>query len=225
MFGPSNPVDIRTKRGVVDSYMTDEETRNDSMLTPEFLPGDPEIKENAEFVKFRKSLDIIETYVDEFLPGMTIPRHVAKWYGEPEQLKYPPKPYTNNRFTEPKDLTNFDVLDPYRARRRAIELARATNAEWLPDGVSQAWHQEQRQPYEEVGTLVGSLKRGTADPEVVDLIQPALKVLGSSADLLSIENETVFRFHYHGLMKNKYGMACWTDTLIRDCGVEVTGVI
>jgi len=26
-------------------------------------------------------------------------------------------------------------------------------------------------------------------------------------------------------MKNKYGMSCWTETLIRDCGVNVTGVV
>ena len=53
------------------------------------------------------------------------------------------------------------------------ELARAKNAEWLPDGVSQRWHQEQRAPYEEVGTLVGTLKPGHCDPELVQLVQPA----------------------------------------------------
>jgi len=225
MFGPSNPVDTRTKTGVVDSYMIDDTTRDDSMLTPEFRAGDPEIRENEEFVTFRKSLDIIESYTDEFLPEMTIPRHVAKWHGAPDPLKFPPKPYSNNRFTKPEDLTNFDAMDPYQARTRAVELARSNNAEWLPDGVSQSWHQAQRQPYEVVGTLVGSLRKGECDADIVELIQPALKVLGSSAELLSIEQDTVFRFHYHGLMKNKYGMACWTETLIRDCGVDVTGVV
>lgn len=225
MFGPSNPVDTRTKTGVLDSYMIDDTTRDDSMLTPEFRAGDPEIRENEEFVTFRKSLDIIESYTDEFLPEMTIPRHVAKWHGAPDPLKFPPKPYSNNRFTKPEDLTNFDAMDPYQARTRAVELARSNNAEWLPDGVSQSWHQAQRQPYEVVGTLVGSLRKGECDADIVELIQPALKVLGSSAELLSIEQDTVFRFHYHGLMKNKYGMACWTETLIRDCGVDVTGVV
>eukprot|EP00429_Kryptoperidinium_foliaceum_P013817 CAMPEP_0176033136 /NCGR_PEP_ID=MMETSP0120_2-20121206/16363_1 /TAXON_ID=160619 /ORGANISM="Kryptoperidinium foliaceum, Strain CCMP 1326" /LENGTH=471 /DNA_ID=CAMNT_0017366459 /DNA_START=144 /DNA_END=1556 /DNA_ORIENTATION=+ len=226
MFGPSNPIDTRTKRGVVDSYMIDDRTRDDRMLTPEFPAGDVEVQENEDFVTFRKSLDIIETYTDEFLPpDMAVPRHVATWHGAPEPMKFPPKPYTNNRFTEPENLTNFDAMDPHRARTRAVELARANNAEWLPDGVSQAWHQEQRRPYEEVGTLVGSLRKGEVDPAVVEMIEPALKVLGSCAELLSIEDDTVFRFHYRGLMKNKYGMACWTETLIRDCGVDVTGVV
>ena len=89
-----------------------------------------------------------------------------------------------------------------------------------------AWHTEQRAPYEQVGTLVGSLRKAESmDEPTVQAIQPALDILGSCAELLSIEQETVFRFHYHGLMKNKHGMACWTETLIRDCGVEVTGVV
>ena len=226
MFGPSNPVDTRTKTGAVDSYMIDEESRNEAMLTPEFHPNDPEIVFNEEVIKLRKSLDIIESYTDEFLPNdLAVPRHVAKWYGYPEMIKYPPKNYTNNRFTKVEDLTNFDALDPHRARVRAVELARDNNAEWLPNGVSQQWHKDQRQIYEDHGTLVGSLRKGECDPDIVELIQPALKVLGSCAELLSIEQDTVFRFHYHGLIKNKYGMACWTETLIRDCGVEVTGVV
>ena len=226
LFGPSNPIDTRTKTGAVDSYMIDEESRNEAMLTPEFHPNDPEIVFNEEVIKLRKSLDIIESYTDEFLPNdLAVPRHVAKWYGYPEMIKYPPKNYTNNRFTKVEDLTNFDALDPHRARVRAVELARDNNAEWLPHGVSQQWHKDQRQIYEDHGTLVGSLRKGECDPDIVELIQPALKVLGSCAELLSIEQDTVFRFHYHGLIKNKYGMACWTETLIRDCGVDVTGVV
>lgn len=225
LFGPSNPVDTRTKTGAAESYMINKKTKDDKMLTPEFFEGDPEIAFNEDFVQLRKSLDVIETYVDEFLPDMTIPRHVATWYGEPEELYYPKKNYTNNRFTKAGDLTNFDAMDPYRARRRAIELARAKNSEWMPEGVSHEWHQDQRRIYDERGTVVGSLREGEIDPDVVELIQPALKVLGSSAILLSIEQDTVFRFHYHGLMKNKHGMAAWTETLIRDCGVEVTGVV
>ena len=42
--------------------------------------------------------------------------------------------------------------------------------------------------------------------------------------LLSIDG-TVFRFAYHGLMKNRHGMSCWMETLLKDCGVDVTGVI
>ncbi|KAG7342988.1 hypothetical protein IV203_020933 [Nitzschia inconspicua] len=226
-FGPSNPIDERTQIGTKDSYMIDEATRDEDLLTREFFPGDPEVAYNEEVIRYRRSLDIIETYQDEFLPAdMPVPRHVAKWYGYPEMIRYPEKNYTNNRYTKLEDLTNFDEMTPHQARVRAVELARANNAEWMPDGVSQAWHLAQRRPYEEVGTLVGTLRKGEADPELVDAIQPALKILGSCVDLLSIENDgTVFRFHYHGLMKNKYGMSCWTETLIRDCGVEVTGVI
>jgi hypothetical protein len=225
MFGPSNPVDTRSKLGAAESYMINKETKDEKQLTPQFYEGDPEIAFNEDFVKLRKSLDVIETYVDEFLPDLTIPRHVATWHGYPEVLSYPKKNYTNNRFTKEGDLTNFDAMDPYRARRRAIELARAKNAEWLPEGVSHAWHQDQRRIYDERGTIVGTLREGEIDPDIAELIQPALKVLGSGAILLSIEQDTVFRFHYHGLMKHKHGMAAWTETLIRDCGVEVTGVI
>eukprot|EP00525_Craspedostauros_australis_P008536 CAMPEP_0198131484 /NCGR_PEP_ID=MMETSP1442-20131203/56279_1 /TAXON_ID= /ORGANISM="Craspedostauros australis, Strain CCMP3328" /LENGTH=233 /DNA_ID=CAMNT_0043792305 /DNA_START=66 /DNA_END=767 /DNA_ORIENTATION=+ len=210
----------------MDSFMIDEKSRNDDILPKQFLDGDLEIGFNEDVVRFRKSLDIIETYTDKFLPDdMLIPRHVAEWYGYPEQLSYPSQNYTNNRFTDPKDLTNFDAMTPQRAQERAMELASAKNAEWLPDGISQEWHKSQRKPYEDIGTLVGSVLEGECDPDIVELIQPALKILGGCADLLSIENGTVFRFYYHGLIKNKFGMAAWTETLIRDCGVEVTGVV
>ena len=228
LFGVSNPIDERTKIGTVDSYMVDVNTRDEEMLTPEFFPDDPEKAFNEDIVQYRKSMEIIETYQDEFLPkNMPVPRNVAKWYGYPEPLSLPPKNYTNNRFTKPEDLTNFDEMSPFRARQRAVELARSNNAEWMPDGISQAWHQEQRRPYEEQETLIGTLRKGHCDPDTLEMIKPALQVLGSSAELLSIEGEenTVFRFHYHGLMKNKYGMSCWTETLIRDCGVDVTGVV
>jgi hypothetical protein len=226
-YGPSNPIDERTKVGTDDSYVIDEATRDDAMVMQEFYPKDPEIAYNEDIVNHRRSLDIIETYLDDFLPeDMPVPRRVAKWYGYPELVQYPKKNYTNNRFTKLEDLTNFDEMTPFEARTRAVELARAKNAEWLPNGVSQKWHMEQREPYEKVGTLVGTLRKGECDPEIVEAIQPALDILGSCVDLLSIENNgKVFRFHYHGLMKNKFGMSCWTETLIRDCGVEVTGVV
>jgi hypothetical protein len=223
MFGPSNPIDTRTILGTMDSYMIDDRSRDDTMLTPQFYEGDPEIGFNEDIVQFRKSLDIMETYIDPFLPDdMPIPRHVAKWHGYPEQTFLEPKNYTNNRFTEKP--TDFDAMTPHRARQRAVELARSKNAEWLPDGVSQAWHTEQRQPYEDCGTLVGTLRKGECDETIVKQIQPALKVLGSSVELLSIDG-SVFRFHYHGLMKNRHGMRCWAETMLADCGVEVTGVV
>lgn len=228
IFGHSNPIDERTKVGTIDSYMVDVNTRDENMLTPEFHPDDPEITFNEDVVQYRRSMDIIETYQDEFLPpSLPVPRNVAKWYGYPEPQMFEKKNYTNNRFTPLDKLTNFDDLGPHRARKRAVELARSNNAEWMADGVSQAWHQKQRQPYEVQETLVGTLRKGDCDPDIVEMIKPALQILGLSAELLSIEGEdgTVFRFHYHGLMKNKFGMSCWTETLIRDCGVDVTGVV
>jgi len=228
MFGPSNPIDERTRIGTIDSYMIDVNTRDEKMLTPEFFPDDPEVAYNEDIVQYRRSMDIIETYQDEFLPqSMPVPRNVAKWYGYPEPMGFESKNYTNNRFTELENLTNFDELPVFRARQKAIELARSNNAEWMADGVSQAWHQQQRQPYEVQETLVGTLRKGECDPDTVEMMKPALSVLGSIAQLLSIEGEhgTVFRFHYYGLIKDKFGMSCWTETLIRDCGIDVTGVI
>jgi hypothetical protein len=84
MFGPSNPMDERTILGAMDSYMIDERTKNDAMLPPVFPKGDLEIDFNQDVVKFRKSLDIIETYADEFYTDREVPRHVAKWHGYPE---------------------------------------------------------------------------------------------------------------------------------------------
>lgn len=223
IFGPSNPIDTRTIMGTKDSFMIDEATKDDTMLQPLFpKENDLEKEFNEDVVQFRKSLDILETYVDPFL-NVEVPRHVAKWHGYPEPMHFESKPYENNRFTDKP--TDFDSMDPFRARQRAIELARSRNAEWMPREKSLSFHQEQRQSYEEYGTDVGTLRRGDCNPDLVEQIQPALDVLGSSVDLLSIIDDTIYRFYYHGLMKNKYGMKCWTETMLRDCGVEVTGVI
>ena len=226
IFGSSSPIDTRTIVGTKDSYMVDEETRDDSLLTPQFAEGDPELEYNEEIRTFRKSLDVIETYVDPYLPDVEVPRHVAKWHGYPMPMTYPQKNYTNNRFTDEDKLTPFDDYDPHKARKLAVQYARAKNSEWLPEGLSRQEHEKIRAPYVKHETLVGTLQKGECDPAIVDRIQPALKILGSCAEILSIENDgTVFRFHYHGLMKNKFGMAAWTETLIRDCGVECTGVV
>lgn len=207
--------------------MIDETTKDDSMVTPQFAKDDLEIDYNEDIVTFRKSLDIMETYVDPFLPAdLELPRHVARWHGYPTPMYFEPQNYTNNRFTSAADKTDFDSLQPWQARTKAVELARAKNAEWMKEDVSLAWHQQQREPYEKYGTLVGTVRKGECDPVLVEAIQPALRVLGSCVELLSIENEgTVFRFYYHGLMKNKHGMSCWAETLLRDCGVELTGVV
>mmetsp|Transcript_20386 Transcript_20386/g.36982 ORF Transcript_20386/g.36982 Transcript_20386/m.36982 type:complete len:417 (-) Transcript_20386:359-1609(-) len=226
MFGASNPIDTRTIVGTKDSFMVDEETKDDSLLTPLFDDDDAEISYNEDIRTFRKSLDIIETYVDPFLPeNMQVPRHVAKWHGYPMPKAYPQKNYTNNRFTKEEHVTPFDDYDPHKARKLAVQYARAKNCEWLPAGVSEKEHKRIRAPYEACGTLVGTLRKGECDEEIVERIKPALKILGSCAELLSITDGTVFRFYYHGLMKNKFGMAAWTESLIRDCGAECTGVV
>jgi hypothetical protein len=222
IFGPSNPVDRRAIKGMKDSFMIDEATRDERMLEPQFAKGDPELAYNEQVVKFRKSLDLMETNQDEFLPDMVIPRHVAKWHGYPEQENFEPKNFTNNRFTE--NPTDFNKLTPYRARQLAVEMARSRNAEWLPNGVSQKWHKEQREPYEKYQTLVGTLRKGECDEAVVEQIRPVLETFGSCAKLLSID-EGVFRFHYFGLIKNKFGMAAWMEKLLKNAGVEVTGVV
>ncbi len=138
MFGASNPIDTRTIVGTKDSFMVDEETKDDSLLTPLFDDDDAEISYNEDIRTFRKSLDIIETYVDPFLPeNMQVPRHVAKWHGYPMPNAYPQKNYTNNRFTKEEDVTPFDDYDPHKARKLAVQYARAKNCEWLPVGVSE----------------------------------------------------------------------------------------
>ncbi|GKY90821.1 hypothetical protein MPSEU_000054900 [Mayamaea pseudoterrestris] len=223
VFGHSNPIDSRTMIGSRNSFMTDIRTRNESMLEPQFAPHDPELALNDQVVQFRNTLEVIETTIDPFLPDtLPVPIHVAKWHGYPEPDGFEPKNYTNNRFTD--NPTNFDEMTPFRARQRAVELARSKNAEWLPAGVSQAWHAKERAPYEAYQTLVGTLRKGECDANIVDQIQPALQIFGSCTELLSIK-DGVFRFHYHGLIKNKYGMNAWMESLLQDTGVEVTGVI
>lgn len=56
LFGPSNPMDTRTKLSAVDSYMVDERTKDASRLPQQFRKGDPEIGINNDVVQFIKSL-------------------------------------------------------------------------------------------------------------------------------------------------------------------------
>ena len=220
----TDPVDERTVINPPESYIVDERTRNATSVPKEF-PDENDVENtfNADVKTFRKSLKIVETYIDEWT-GLEHPRSVATWHGNPPLEKYPDKDFMNNRFTEPGTKTDFSNLTPYQARKKAVELARSKNNEWLPKGKSAAYLDAKTQIYLDKGVLAGSFMEGDKDPEVVAQIQPALDVLGASADLLSIQ-DTVFRFRYHGLIKNKRGMAAWTETLIRDCGVSCTGVV
>jgi len=223
IFGRANPIDERTIINPQDSYVIDDETRDDAIVTPTFHEGDMEIETNADFKAFRKSLKIVETYFDPYLK-IEVPRHSAKWYGYPEKIGYPDKPELENRFTKPEDKTDFTKLTVHQARKKAVELARSKNNEWLPKGTSVAFHNSKTEIFKTRGVLTGSLMKGEIDEKIKSKIQSVLDILGSSAELLEI-NDTTFRFHYHALIKNKRGMAAWTETLIQDCGVECTGVV
>lgn len=224
VFGVSHPIDTRTILNPPDSYVIDESTRDDRLVPQDFPEGDPEIEMNAEITKFRKSLNQVETYTDPYLK-MEVPRHMAKWHGYPEQLSYPKKDYFNNRFTKEEDRMDFDKLGPAKARVVAVQMARAKNNEWLPKGTSEEYHRRKTAIYKEKGVITGSTLKGEANPEIVSKIQPALDILGDVVELLSIEVDTVFRFKYHGLMKNKRGMEAWAGVLIRNCDVDCTGVV
>jgi hypothetical protein len=219
MYGPSNPFDERTIRDDMDSYVVMDES-----IVPKLFPNDihdPEIKFNEDIITLRHSLDIIDSYVDPFLKA-PVPNRVAKWHGYPEPDTFEPRDRKINLFTE--NPFDFDSLGPSEAKQKALEFALMKNAEWLPDGVSQQWHIEQRLPYEKYGTLIGTIREGPQDPALVERINPVLQVLNHCAPLLSIEND-IYRFHYHGPMKDKFGMERYTETMLRDCGVEVANVI
>ena len=224
LYGVSNPFDERTIINPPDSYVIDEKTRDDRMVTPEFRDDDPEKDINSDITSFRKSLKMIETHVDPFL-NIEVPSHTAKWHGYPEQLSYPPQDYHNNRFTKPEDRTDFDAMGPAKARVVAVQMARQKNNEWLPEGLSAEYHARKFAVFKKHGILTGSTLPGECDPEIVKKIRPAMEVLGDVVELLSIECETVFRFKYHGLIKNKRGMQAWAAKLIRNCNVDCTGVV
>jgi hypothetical protein len=76
IFGPSNPIDTRTILGAKDFYMMDDRTRADSMMLPVFPQDDTEIGYNQDVALFRKSLDIMEPYVDPFLSELEILRRI-----------------------------------------------------------------------------------------------------------------------------------------------------
>jgi len=224
LYGASNPIDTRTILDPPDSYVIDERTRDPARVPRAFPEGDLEETANAEITAFRKSLKIIDTYEDPFLKA-PVPRHTAKWHGYEEELSFPPQNFTNNRFTKDEDRTDFDALGPARARQVAVQMARAKNNEWLPAGYTREWDARKKAIYHEKGVITGSLLPGEIDADIEAQIRPALEVLGDVVELLSIELGTVFRFKYHGLIKNKRGMEAWAGQLIRDCDVECTGVV
>jgi hypothetical protein len=119
---------------------------------------------------------------------MPVPRHVAKWHGYPEQKNFEPTIFTNNRFMKDEHRTNFNELTPFRARERAVELARSKNAKWLPDGISQQYHYDQRNPYEQYHSLIDTLRRGSCHPAIATMIQPVLQILIIDHEVNNNEN-------------------------------------
>jgi len=222
IFGPSNPIDERTIVTPVESYMVDPSTRDDSMLPSVVNADDPENAFNEEIKQLRKDMKIVDTYIDPWL-NMEVPRNVAPWHGYHEELSFPKKDFMNNRFTKPEDKTDFSSMTPFVARETAVSMARSNNNEWLPEGTSLEYKRNETRHFRRLDVLAGSLRKGECDPEVVEKIQPVLKVLGNIVELLSIQ-ETFFRFRYYGQMKNRIGMEAWTKMMISENGVEVTGV-
>ena len=124
----------------------------------------------------------------------------------------PRKPQNENFFTPFDQATKFDTMTPHRARKTAIQLARAKNNEWMPPGTSVAYHNARTDIFSKLQLTVGSFRKGGIDPIIKSNIEPALNILGDVVELLEIVDGTIFRFHYHGLIKHKAGMEAWTET-------------
>jgi hypothetical protein len=150
-----------------------------------------------------------------------------------------PKHYWNNRINlgtsadeelSQESIDSFEAewnaLTPTEAIAKARYLAKQKNNEWMTETMHETYIKSQQEEQVKRGILTGTLKPGVCDPGIVEQIQPCLKVLGSITKLLSIDAENmIFRFHYYGLIRNKFGMECWTTKMIKDCGVTCSNVI
>jgi len=226
--GSSCPFDYRTIVNHAESFLIDSRTRvvprNDT--APEFLKGDPEVEFNSEIRNFRKSLRIVESYIEPWTK-QPYPAHVQKWVGYPEQENIPSRPKHLNYFTKEEDKAEWDKLTPWRAKRLAFQYARSWNCEWLPEGYSESRHNAKTAVFVEKGLRIGTYQKGPIDEEVHKSILPALDVFGNVVELLEIMNEgRSFRFQYWGLIKNKLGMEAWMKQLIEEeCLVPCDGVL
>lgn len=86
------------------------------MVTPTFPTGDLEIPAKTEITKFRKLLNIVHTYTNPFL-DMEVPMYQARWYVYPEHQRCPDKYVMENRFTDPKEATDFDQMTQDETRQ------------------------------------------------------------------------------------------------------------
>jgi len=187
--------------------------------------SNPDVRFSQEVSQIKQDLAIPETFLDEWYTEEEVERYRSQPYGEdPTLKKYEPKPFMNNRFTDPKDKTDFSKMDPYRARKTAVQLARATNNEWLPEGYADEKRAKELKEMKERGILAGTMRPGPCDPDIVKRIQPAINVFNGCANLLSIQ-DGVYRFHYHGMIRHKHGMKSYMVKLLKDCDVHVTGVV
>ena len=183
------------------------------------------VRFSQEVSQIKQDLAIPETFLDEWYTEEEVERFRTQPDGEdPTRKTFEAKPFMNNRFTDPKEKTDFTKLDPYRARKTAVQLARATNNEWLPEGYSAGKKASQFEEMEKRGILAGTIRPGPCDPDTVKRIQPAINVFNGCVNLLSIQ-DGVYRFHYHGLIRHKHGMKSYMLKLLKECDVHVTGVV
>jgi len=112
--------------------------------------------------------------------------------------------------------------DIQESLEKAQQMARMNNNVWLEEGITESYWEKKNEPME--GILAGTTKHGTLPaPEVMERAAPVFKILGNIAELLSVEGGC-WRFKYYGQIKNKRGMEFYTEKLLRDEGLECTGV-
>jgi len=104
-----------------------------------------------------------------------VPRHGGKWHGYPIRMAmYPQKSYTNNRFRREGDVTLFENDDPHKV---VVQYFVCSGQEWqtaVSICSSQKEREKIRAPYEEYGTVLGTLRMGECDSNIVKRIKPAL---------------------------------------------------
>jgi len=213
----------------VDTYLEEgskyplEACLKDSDEEEETVTPDDILSKNVR--QIRTDLAIPETFLDEWYTLEEVERFRSyPDRQDPVKKKFEPKPFMNNRFTKEEDKVDFTGLDPYRARKLAVQLARSTNNEWLPEGFSEEKLDKEIEEIHKRGILAGTIRPGPIDADIEKRIQPAINIFNGCAQLLSIQ-DGVFRFHYHGMIRHKHGMRCYMEKCLKDCDVQVTGVI
>ena len=74
--------------------------------------------------------------------------------------------------------------------------------------------------------LSGTTRPGTIDDTIAARLAPALQVFNGLVTLLETDDVShVYRFEYKGKIREKYGMECYMQSLIQDCGVTCSRVL